>query len=98
MSFFSFLLRWCLRSCCGAVDSSFVGGVDHGQDGGQPFAMSVVRSNRMANKAPYKIPPGPQLDTLTAEKVFGWKNVHKHLRALMGKKQDKAGHRRLTER
>jgi hypothetical protein len=30
----------------------------------------------MANKALDKIPPGPQLDALTAEKVFGWKNVH----------------------
>ena len=27
----------------------------------------------MANKAPDKIPAGPQLDALTAEKVFGWK-------------------------
>lgn len=25
-----------------------------------------------------KIPPGPKLDAITAEKVFGWKNVHKH--------------------
>jgi hypothetical protein len=32
----------------------------------------------MANKAPDKIPPGPKLDALTAEKVFGWKNVHKN--------------------
>ena len=45
----------------------------------------------MANKAPDKIPPGPKLDALTAEKVFGWKNVHKHEGSLVGKKQDKAG-------
>ena len=31
-----------------------------------------------ANKLPDKIPPGPKLDALTAEKVFGWKNVHKN--------------------
>jgi len=30
-----------------------------------------------------------QLDALTAEKVFGWKNVHKHEGSLVGKKQDK---------
>jgi len=28
--------------------------------------------------------------------VFGWKNVHKHDGALVGKKQDKAGHWRTT--
>jgi hypothetical protein len=38
----------------------------------------------MANKAPNKIPPGPKLDALTAEKVFGWKNVHKNERGLVG--------------
>jgi hypothetical protein len=31
----------------------------------------------MADKALGKVPPGPELDGLTAEKVFGWKNVHK---------------------
>ena len=54
----------------------------------------------MANKALDKIPPGPELDALTAEKVFGWKNVHKHNDrggALYGKRQDKAGHWRLTK-
>jgi hypothetical protein len=34
---------------------------------------------------------------LTAEKVFGWKNVHKHEGALVGKKQDKPGHWRLAK-
>jgi hypothetical protein len=45
----------------------------------------------MANKAPGKIPPGPKLDALTAEEVFGWQKVHKQLGALVGRKQDKAG-------
>jgi hypothetical protein len=45
----------------------------------------------MANKAPDKLTPGLQLDALTAEKVFGWKKVHKHQGALVGRKQDKAG-------
>jgi hypothetical protein len=43
-----------------------------------------------ANKPPDKIPPGPKLDVLTAEKVFGWNDVHKHEGTLVGKKQDKA--------
>lgn len=29
--------------------------------------------------------------SVTAEKVFGWKNVHKHEGSLVGKRQDKAG-------
>ena len=45
----------------------------------------------MATQAPDKLPPGPELDALTAHRVFGWKNVHKHDGALVGKKQDKAG-------
>ena len=51
----------------------------------------------MAQSAIDKIPPGPQLDALTAEKVFGWKNVHKHEGALVGKKEDKAGRWRLSK-
>ena len=54
-------------------------------------------SNRVTNKALDKIPPGPKPDALTAEKVFGWKNVHKRQGALVGKKQDKAGHWRLSK-
>ena len=49
----------------------------------------------MAQSAVDKIPPSPKLDALTAEKVFGWKNVHQHEGSLVGKKQDKAGHWRL---
>ena len=51
----------------------------------------------MAQSAIDKIPPGPKLDALTAEKVFGWKNVHKYEGSLVGKKQDKAGHWRLAK-
>jgi hypothetical protein len=51
----------------------------------------------MAQSAIDKIPPGPKLDALTAEKVFGWKNVHKHEGFLVGKKQDKAGRWRLAK-
>ena len=32
----------------------------------------------MRNKTLDKIPPRPKLDALTAEKVFGWKNVRQH--------------------
>ena len=45
----------------------------------------------MAQSAIDKIPPGPKLDALTAEKVFGWKNVHEHEGGFVGKRQDKAG-------
>jgi hypothetical protein len=51
----------------------------------------------MAQSAIDKIPPGPKLDGLTVEKVFGWKNVHKHQGALVGRKQDKAGHWRRAK-
>ena|SRR5215510_8633618 len=45
----------------------------------------------MAIKARAKIPSGPQLDILTAQRVFGWKNIHQHGGEIVGKKQDKAG-------
>jgi hypothetical protein len=48
-------------------------------------------------KLPIKSRPVHSLDALTAEKVFGWKNVHKHEGSLVGKKQDKAGHWRLAK-
>src|SRR6516165_12829993 len=53
----------------------------------------------MAQMAIDKIPPGPKLDALTAEKVFGWKNVHQHddRDGFYGKRQDKAGCWRLAE-
>jgi hypothetical protein len=51
----------------------------------------------VAKKAADKIPAGPQLDILTAQKVFGWKNVHPHDGTLVGKKQDKAGRWRLAK-
>ena len=46
----------------------------------------------MANKkAPNRALSGEQLTKATAEKIFGWKNVHNHEGELIGKKQDKAG-------
>jgi hypothetical protein len=51
----------------------------------------------MSSKTPDKILPGPELDALTAQRVFGWKNVHKHDGALVGKKQDKARHWRTAK-
>jgi hypothetical protein len=46
-----------------------------------------------------KILPGPKLDALTAEKVFGWRNVHQHDHrdGFYGKRQDKAGYWRLAK-
>jgi hypothetical protein len=46
-----------------------------------------------------KSPTGPKLDALTAEKVFGWRNVHQHddRDGFYGKRQDKAGYWRLAK-
>jgi hypothetical protein len=51
----------------------------------------------MAQSAIDKIAPGPKLDALTAEKVFGWRKVHKHQGSLVGRKQNKAGHWRRAK-
>ena len=53
----------------------------------------------MAQMAIDKFPPGPKLDALTAEKVFGWKNVHQHddRDGFYGKRQDRAGYWRLAK-
>jgi hypothetical protein len=53
----------------------------------------------MARSAVDKIPPGPKLDALAAEKVFGWRNVHQYndRSGLYGKRQDKLGHWRLAK-
>jgi hypothetical protein len=51
----------------------------------------------MAKKTPAKTPISPQLDILTAQKVFGWKNVHKHDGELIGKKPDKLGRWRTAK-
>jgi hypothetical protein len=51
----------------------------------------------MAQSTVDKITPGPKLDALTAEKVFGWQKVHKHQGALVGTRQDKAGHWRRAK-
>src|SRR4029453_17825932 len=67
MSLFSSLLRWRLRSCGGAADLGYVGGVDHAYGSGNLFATSVVQSKH-DEQALDTIPPGRQLDTLTAER------------------------------
>ena len=54
-------------------------------------ALIFVSHRLMSKKTSDKTPSGPQLDTLTAQKVFGWKNVHQHGSEIVGKKQDKAG-------
>jgi hypothetical protein len=53
----------------------------------------------MAQSAIDKIPPGRKLDAITAEKVFGWRNVHQHTDrgGLYGKRQDKLGNWRLAK-
>jgi len=53
----------------------------------------------MAQMAIDKILPGPKLDALTAEKVFGWRNVHQHddRDGFYGKRQDKTGYWRLAK-
>jgi hypothetical protein len=53
----------------------------------------------MAQSAIDKIPAGRKLDAITAEKVFGWRNVHQHTErgGLYGKRQDKLGHWRLAK-
>jgi hypothetical protein len=51
----------------------------------------------MPKKVPNQNLRGSDLTTATAEKVFGWKNVHKHEGGLMGKKQDKLGRWRTAK-
>jgi hypothetical protein len=53
----------------------------------------------MAQMAIDKIPPGPKLDALTAEKVFGWRSVQQHddRDGFYGKRQDKADYWRLAK-
>src|SRR4030095_10278279 len=75
----------------------YVGDIDYAYDSGNVFATSVARSNRVTNKALDKIPPGPKLDALTAEKVFGWRNIHKRDGALVGKRQGNARHLRRAK-
>jgi hypothetical protein len=45
----------------------------------------------MAKKSAGKILSDSELAVATAEKVFGWKKVHKHDGELIGQKQDKIG-------
>ena len=53
----------------------------------------------MAQSAIDKIPAGQKLDAITAEKVFGWRNIRQHTdrAGLYGKRQDKIGHWRLAK-
>jgi hypothetical protein len=53
----------------------------------------------MVQMAIDKIPSGPKLDALTAEKVFGWRNVQQHddRDGFYGKRQDKGGYWRLAK-
>ena len=77
-----------VSACAASIDSlglSF-GAEDH-------HARSGCADNRafMPKKAPKRNVSGSELTKATAEKVFGWKNVHKHDGELIGKKQDKLG-------
>jgi hypothetical protein len=45
----------------------------------------------MAKKAADRSPRGSDLTATTAEKIFGWKDVHRDNGQLLGKKQDRAG-------
>ena len=51
----------------------------------------------MVKKTSDRIFDGAQLIAATAEKVFGWKDVHKQEGELIGKKQDKAGRWRTAK-
>jgi hypothetical protein len=45
----------------------------------------------MAQSAIDKIPLDPELDALTAQKVFGWKKVHKYKGGFVGKNKMEPG-------
>ena len=45
----------------------------------------------MPKQAPSRLLSSAQLTKATAERVFGWKGVHKHGGKLIGKKQDRTG-------
>jgi hypothetical protein len=51
----------------------------------------------MRKKASNRNPSGVESTAAVAEKVFGWKNVHKHEGKLVGKKQDKLGRWRTAK-
>jgi hypothetical protein len=51
----------------------------------------------MPKKAHSRDLRGSDLTAATAEKVFGWKNAHKHDGQLVGKKQDKLGRWRTAK-
>lgn len=43
-----------------------------------------------------KLPPGHELDAVTAERVFGWKDIERRKHQPWGKRKDKAGRWRLA--
>ncbi|HEY7220319.1 MAG TPA: hypothetical protein VH985_18185 [Candidatus Binatia bacterium] len=45
----------------------------------------------MPKKTSVRIPRGADLTATTAEKIFGWKDIHEDNGRLLGKKQDRAG-------
>lgn len=52
----------------------------------------------MARRNADKLAPGPGLDAALAEKVMGWKNVHRHdHERYLAKKADKVGRWRSTK-
>src|ERR671911_426922 len=57
---------------------------------------ALVGHHRMAKKRPDKVPPGPELDTLTAESIFGWKAVGEGAE-LLDQPRSRLRHRRTHE-
>jgi hypothetical protein len=45
----------------------------------------------MAQRTVDKVAAGPELDALTAEQVFGWKDIERRKHQPWGKRRDKAG-------
>ena len=45
----------------------------------------------MAQSNVDKLPAGPELDALTAERVFGWKDIERREHQPWGKRKDKGG-------
>jgi hypothetical protein len=52
---------------------------------------STKRLSALERIAEFRKPSYLKLEVLTAEKVFGWKNVHQHDGTLVGKKQKPDG-------
>jgi hypothetical protein len=61
------------------------------------YVADDLQQKLMAQKIASITRAGPALDAAAAEKIFGWKNVHKYRGVLVGKKQDRAGRWRRTK-